>query len=909
LQKEQLMKISFGMSLDGYQAAKPENRFGEVTTGPLGLLSILETRLGLVGIWPPQPVRVVQYLGCLQSVDDGKRFYSESFKVDGLAVAQTLLNWRDQWIMAGWNGTADEADPKRIRDLAAVEKVAAEKLGWGMGDRLRAVIAALAVSKSGITAVESLDPLTSLPTLWRKVLKTLQASERPVLPQPPRSRSRKSDDDLVRLQQAFTEGGDVGTKQKLKGDGSVVMLRAQTETVALKAVASLLAANQASSTAVLAGQFQASLDRALSATDQPETGGAWVSPWRPALQVLPMLLSLLWEPLDPLRLLEFLRLPVSPLPDKLRFPLAKVVAEHPGIGGSEWKKAVKAWSSSSTDKPSARRRSKGDPLDEWILFQRNDPTGATVDQVLALAQKVSQWAVGRIAMIQPEDPQRPLLIGARKQALELQHALEEWCSAGNDTISRVQLERLLDQVSAKGVSLPGRYANCGHVAVYDDPAMFIEAVDQVYWLDFTAPQMTSRWPWSKEELAGLRRSGAEFPVISDLLDQQAKTWLQPLQCAGKQLVLVLPPDNGDQADPYHPLWDQITGIVEVSTIQVIDADQYLRSGQSDLLLPSALVPVDQHSLPPLTRWWRLQDGRGLEPRDTAESFTSLEKILKSPYQWVMEYKARLKASPSLNLLGDNKQKGNLLHALLERLFNDDRLAWRTAKQSAVIEWIDINLKSLLEQVGANLLLPGETMARERLFDVAKKAIWELLQQLRKAKVITVAVERALTGSFAGGDLQGRTDLLVTNDKGKEAVIDVKWSDSGNYRRQELATNSHLQLVLYAVMRQQEQEGQYPSLAFFILQEARLLAQDQSYFPSATTCCVPDNIKPIKMIWSEILKTWQWRRRQLDKGEIELTVTGTEEMDMTEAPEDGLAIKQTNDHFNDFRVLTGWKEDA
>jgi hypothetical protein len=67
--KGSAMKITFGMSLDGYEPPELHNKIGAFVTGPMGLLDLLETRLGLGGEWPVQSLRVVQYQQCL--VDAG----------------------------------------------------------------------------------------------------------------------------------------------------------------------------------------------------------------------------------------------------------------------------------------------------------------------------------------------------------------------------------------------------------------------------------------------------------------------------------------------------------------------------------------------------------------------------------------------------------------------------------------------------------------------------------------------------------------------------------------------------------------------------------------------------------------------------------------------------------------------
>ena len=93
------MKITFGLWLDGAsppaQAMLTETRFG-----PTGLLRWLEARLGLARRWPTAVERLMAYEQALATVSAGS-FYSKSIGKDPLAVAETLLGWRDELIKIG----------------------------------------------------------------------------------------------------------------------------------------------------------------------------------------------------------------------------------------------------------------------------------------------------------------------------------------------------------------------------------------------------------------------------------------------------------------------------------------------------------------------------------------------------------------------------------------------------------------------------------------------------------------------------------------------------------------------------------------------------------------------------------------------------------------------------------------
>ena len=114
------MKITFGLRLDGEHGWRPANRLGMPVIGPLGLLNLLETRLGLLRAECTQAQRLTQYRECLKRCDTPDRFYHASFEVDPIGASASLLSWRDNWYLHGWNGEVPSGASVRLADLAAV---------------------------------------------------------------------------------------------------------------------------------------------------------------------------------------------------------------------------------------------------------------------------------------------------------------------------------------------------------------------------------------------------------------------------------------------------------------------------------------------------------------------------------------------------------------------------------------------------------------------------------------------------------------------------------------------------------------------------------------------------------------------------------------------------------------------
>ena len=122
------MLVKFGLHRGTLDPAPPRNSLGEVTVNPLGLLSILETDLGLPPVLAHPAEQLIAYRGCLADLDSPERFYHRSFAVDPVNVARTLMTWRAQWYEAGWAGTFPAGVSQRLQDMADIEALASDRV-------------------------------------------------------------------------------------------------------------------------------------------------------------------------------------------------------------------------------------------------------------------------------------------------------------------------------------------------------------------------------------------------------------------------------------------------------------------------------------------------------------------------------------------------------------------------------------------------------------------------------------------------------------------------------------------------------------------------------------------------------------------------------------------------------------
>jgi len=633
---------------------------------------------------------------------------------------------------------------------------------------------------------------------------------------------------------------------------------------------------------------------------------------------LALALRLRWEPVDPCELLEFLMHPIGPMSSGLRAKLARVVAEFPGIGGTEWNRVIAEHrgflkQKFANDATALRKglESLDADLVDWINLKRFDPlAGAPGSELASTCKRVARWT-GAMAANTDLPPAMAAQYGrASTHATELAAILKTL-----PTVKPTQLDRLLDQVVGDGIRCNDAVAEAGHAHRLIKPGAFLEPADKVLWWDFHASPFYSLPPWTTAEIEQLKMHGAKILPAATRLACGNLAALRPIVGAKQQIIFFVPRRLGNEEVAHHPLHDRIQSLVD-GKLLTFDLDQHLADPLAtrtpDLIAP-VLASFPRRRLPRLQRWWKLPDGHNLGPRNI-ESFTSATKFIYSPYAWVLEYKARLKAGVLFGnqIVHHNRQRGNLLHRLIELVFTPGAsIQWTSASRAQVDRWLEAEWRKLLPAEGANLLLPGNRAVADALFAEAKRAIWSLLEQVRSASITKAAVNVSPPHvPFIGGNLGGHIDLLVENAAARAGVIDIKYSGYSR-RRADLADNLQLQLAIYGCLA--AQRGAWPESAFFILTRHSFLAQNRSLFPNAEIVASKLSQLGLEACWKEFETIWRWRRELLQEGWIEVTIAGTQPTDgigsepNSAPPIDRWQAKDGQDQFNDFYALTGWEE--
>jgi len=894
------MKITFGLSLDTHSypplATGRIAFIGEMRCGPLGLLQLLETRLGLTGVWEDEPYRVEIYRQRLMAADNGNRFYSRSIKADAQGVAQTLLGWRDELLFSGWDFTAEESTPARLTDLSAVETVpvlTVPQVPWGLSERFREVISMLPATPLGIAEIHLVEPKSIMGEQWTKLVDKLSESgvticQREVI-------KAKGKGDLAALQSAL----HTGKKVNATGDGSLLILRGASECE----LADLLSAWHLSTECVdrlfIIPPGDRTMGRVIVASGAPALGVSSYSPLRPILQILPLFCELLWEPLDPYRLLELLTLPVTPIPKIASRKLAEAVAASPGIGGKAWKTAlaeIETLILEDADNGPDRLKWVRKEVTSWLEGDRYLLSEGVPNQALAdLCKRLAAWAGGRELKDDEADSQLKALAA---QAAHLARLAE---GAPENKISQPQLRKLLKMVSGEGQAL-GEIAGAGHASWVTTPEAILDPVSELVWFGFTRGNSATyrRSPWLKKESVFLQSKGISLPSPDTELSRHVIGYECAILAATDRLVLCVPDvENGATAET-HPLYDRLSVILgdSIRSVEVKTSDWLTGDSRIDDL---ETVPVVARNVPVPTRYWKLPENNTIGTR-SAESYSSLDTLFNEPYKWVLSYGAKLREGAIQSIGSRNSIMGTLSHRLFEEMFvkGEDCSSWT---QAAIDKKVDGLLKILLSTEGAVFLLPGYVSELQSLLRKLKRAAWAMAGHIRENGWTVVGTEYGAKGKLGNQDVEGSVDLLLGKSDGTLAVVDLKWGQS-KYLRTNLLENRAIQLALYAHMLKSKKK--MPHVAYFSFSEAVLIAPDHKAFKSARLAEIPQG-ESLETLIVAMGKTFNFRRGQLDCNNIEVPVAGTIANPAVLIPTDVLVDPEWESDPAEYRALVGWEE--
>jgi ATP-dependent helicase/nuclease subunit B len=854
------LRIVFGERLDGgaWPLVPDGAALGTAVVGPLGLLSLVETSAGLGGPSIPAARRIAVMRHRLARLAERPCFWNDSFVVDPWAVARELLAWRDELVEAGWTAHAIVDPPPRLADLAALEACDGPALPSGLADRLVAAAQVFGADlEHPISEVFVIDDKATLAAGIARLLDRMAAHGVAVSYLAASTGAcASSASDLARVQSWLS----AGKMKPLTGDGTFVLLRGMSEGMEAEAVADWLqSGTNDAATVVVLGQPSGMLDGAMRRRGLPQFGHLDASPLRGAIQVLSLAFAVRWRPFDPSPLLDLLTLPQSPVPASVGAILARMLNEAPGRDGPLWTAAIersrevrrKRFAQGGLTGTDLERRVERD-LRRWLPWLAGDlfdeAPGMPAEAAHEICARVAAWSA-RMAPVA-----RGPVAAVGGFAVTLSQVVRE---AGLDPLPRVQLERMIDAVVADGVDAEHIGAEASAWSHVSHPAQVWDAADSVVWWGFGS-QGASRLPgrWTLEETDALRAVGCPAADPAVALIREAAGWRRALLNVRERALLVVPPgtEEGEQSHPLlHELQPLLAGVPRGMTFQ----SEALLASESIALSGRSITrkPVLGRALPQPRREWTISPGT-INPRPV-ESASSIALLLGCPFAWSLQYPARLKPSRRSEVPKGDRLLGLLAHALAEEIFQPGNpptpaLARQLAEQ---------RLPALIDERATPLRSPGAASDHARALARLPAAMEILASHLTKlgATVVGTEVKREAVDVLAPAIvLDSRMDMLIEVG-GAPAVIDMKWSRTDRYRRDEIVKGQAVQLAVYG--RVAGTDVSPAQGAYFMLSQARLLPAGDNLFGTAPSA------PPLADVWQATRESWRTRLARLGQGRV------------------------------------------
>lgn len=812
--------------------APGEARAGWECAGPLGLARRVGRLLGHPFEPAASPDRVAAYAARLAAHDDGRRCYSESRQADPFGVAAFLLSLRDSLCLSGWRGEPLAGSP-RLRDLAALEALQAQPLPPGAADLLAGLTSA--VGNAGALpfplSIELARPRAAFAPLVNDLLEALARAGAAVRDPPPDAARAAPGSDLGKLQRALLD--PASPPAALSGDGTLLLLEADTPVGAAELAASILRGWPLATATAVVPAGSGPLDAALARQGLPALGLSSASTLRPHAQFLPLRLSLAFRPRDPFRAAELLLLPGAPLPGGVRRRLLSALSEMPGVGSPAWRAAVgEAVSAAGGEGLALRER-----IEEWFGGQEHDPhAGIPVAEAAALAGRVGAWAGARAGSAGKEGNAREADLWA--QAAATAHTLVRNLGAqpAGARLGPLALGQLHDLAAGSGTEAPSFAAEAGRPAVCTSPADLLPGAEGVLWFGFVEGAATGAAPapWTEGERRALEAGGLRLTADGEEREREAAGWRRAILVPGERAALVRWRLDGAEPVAPHPLLDELRTRTAPGSLAActLGSERLLGGAAGPAVALAEIAPALAIGPRPV---WTVAPA-SLAPRGPL-SATTIQALLGCPFRWALEHQAQLKPGRALDLPEGSRLLGSFAHALLQdMLLGEGRLELARATPDDAAAWA---LRAFDARVGleaAPLARIGSEVERDAARTLVGQAARALVQALQAGGWRPAAAEAEVTGTFAGLPVKGYVDLVLEK-AGQTALLDLKLSH-GKYRRTELEQGNGIQIALYASMLRRG--GDYPPAGFFILAEGELLTVSPRAFPEATVVDGPSS---------------------------------------------------------------------
>ncbi len=824
--------------------------------GTLQLLTILERELGLYKTYLSKEERLKLFTGCLKK-NASDSFYSESLKADPYRVGKEIVNLRDELVWMGWNSSLPN-QPKRLSDIATVDKQFQVSQGFeGNVDRWVRVFNELIEHNDLKFDFELIiqDQESYIYPLLNEVFQKLNAVYEPY-----KLESKGSNSNLSLLKEILTESfshaSSENTKNEFKPhvvDQSLLLLKFANKQLLLDSIASISNVDEH----ILLANNSSDLDFSIVGFGKNAVGSQQQNSNPQLVQLFKLIIPCFSE-FNIHTFISFLQLKDSPIPFELRNELLKTIIDIPGLGNEKWNTCLEDFISGSISVDVDLTTKKRNEIVNLFLSFESVSEEVAIQKAKKIVDYLIKWS-------------SKALFSKQNQLLKEQfHYLYELFVKLNNLIK--------DETSLSAIenafNIVYESSNFTNYEKQEDSILclnnlgnIVSGCDKsVILTDFYgATNLKDNTKFLLTEEQVFLKENNCFYNTYDLLS--TSNLLRGLNKVNKQLILCYYEDDKLEKHPFHVRMETLSTNLDKSIVIAIDNPIDLTKINNWKSRQLPLISSEEIILPEKSAYLNYNKIHLLGKRDV-ESASSIEKFIQYPFEWVLEYKLKMRAYQGIQLGRESQLKGNIAHKVIENIFS--KFMHKPIHPSIISrEEMEKEFNQVVKQEGILFL------QAEKRFELGefKSKFMKSLDSL-----ITILIQNELSiesCEYAFGfedpfyleeidsNLNGYIDLVLKNKEGVYVVFDLKWTFSDKKFRQKIENNEEIQLALYTAAlkdRSNSITGYYLLNQNKLITTANLIGNNVVQIPSQFST---------ENVLSKIEKSVKYRWEELKSGKLEI----------------------------------------
>lgn len=812
---------------------------GECYTGPLGLLSFLEVRLGITAAEKPFHEILAVYLKAAREAASRDRdiFFRKSLGSFPLSTVRELLHWRDDLVLAGWSTESAVPD--------------------GLTTGAKAIL-------GGLKEVEGLIPggLGTTSERWCKL--TAELGKRGigngirVIVHVPEDHLHPAHRHVLELLR--------GSGVEVESDCPEHIPETEVEHFRDSVDACLKAASQDGDTLLVCSDEQ-TLSSAQAAFGLPRGNSASSGAPLPVEHIFTSAMMLLLDGSNIQALRDYLSSPSH--------PLNRFTKDDHSLRGRLLRSIMTTRGFEKVD-AIAEEFARGDEtvlssIREWLP---EPGTPLSYDRVRSLCRRLSAWAKGCMEASKNDVADSPYL-GQWASLAEKCSAMEFQCKElGFDAMKTIPASDFIQVLSSVSAPSECSYlsATVGSVPVVNAIGKIAVPVKDVIWVDGSFSKVSA--PLSFMCQKDVSTLAAALPFVwklKDALRLEEEIFNAGLsRIRGKLTILCCDSFAGERREK-HPFI-----LRELMRMGMAKIEDVPYAGISDALAePCAPAPAntvqDEYHFNP----------EGLDLPDH-ESPSTLEGMFDQPFDWLAKSVLGLREEGDTNL---SLIKGLVAHDIIRLIYLEAAAKGGTkvtadAFEAAFRERFDEFFEEAVLAQGAELTLRENTLEREQFKTALQSsAIPRLMDIIRGSGLTIIGCEVRFENVDITQDgmeplkVTGIVDMLLENRAGHYVIIDFKWANSTgrNRRVDEVKKGTDYQLAIYRNVVERGgiasvPAGEVDAQAYYMLKTAELLtAYDCFCAGGEAIAMVPPSKKPLRMDYPATMKDIQEKYSETVRG--------------------------------------------